>query len=135
MGDGYLEEARMRALFHHFTDRDERPHKHLCIRGLLLAAVALGTACTQTGQNNEKPPPPKGDGFAAAYTIDAQTLILSFQRKVKAESVQAGAFTIFDRTVIPAVSLSVDAASPSGDAEVTLTTGPQEAGRTYTLTI
>jgi hypothetical protein len=101
----------------------------LWVLGMLLAA-----ACT--GKDNPKTvDPPKGDGFSAAYSVDETTLIISFTRKVKGDTVTRDAFAAADRTVVPPVALEVVEAQHSGDAEITLITARQDHGRTYTLNI
>ncbi|MEW5852749.1 MAG: hypothetical protein AB2A00_28455 [Myxococcota bacterium] len=100
----------------------------------ILPVVALLCACPTTTTSTPQEAP-RGDGFSSVYTLDERTVLLSFTRKVDGASVQAGAFEIADRTVVPFVNLPVESASASGPAEITLTTGPQEPGRTYTLKI
>ncbi|MFH1809092.1 MAG: hypothetical protein ABIJ09_10130 [Pseudomonadota bacterium] len=96
------------------------------------ALIALLTAC---------PPPPDdkveplGDGFSSVLAIDSHTVILSLRRTLTRESVQVGAFTIADYTMIPPEPLTVQRAEASGDAEVTLVTATQVRGVTYTLRV
>ncbi|MBI5494318.1 MAG: hypothetical protein HY904_04775 [Deltaproteobacteria bacterium] len=104
---------------------------HRAVGGLVVVGALL--ACTGGGGGTRDPP--KGDGFAAAYSVDETTLVLAFTRKLKGDTVRADVFAVEDRTVVPAVVLTVLSATRSGDAEVTLVTGTQEHGRTYTLRI
>ncbi len=103
-------------------------------RALLLWMLA-GAAAACTSSTTGTPETPKGDGFSAAYAVDNQTLIISFTRKLKADTVRADVFSASDRTVVPSVRLTVTTALLTGDAEITLNTSAQDAGRTYTLQI
>lgn len=101
-----------------------------------LAGVVSAAGCSQdsTGSTSSSGTP-LGDGFAGTVALDANTLLVSFSRKLDRGSVGSGAFEIWDRTLVPAVRLDVTGASASGDAEVTVSTGTQAPGQPYTLTM
>lgn len=96
--------------------------------------VLAQSQCSCRGDDDDATAP-AGDGYAAVFSVDATTVIVSFSRKVDAGSVSRSAVEVWDRTVVPARELAVQEARASGAAEVTLRTSPQELGRTYTLTL
>jgi hypothetical protein len=103
-------------------------------RESLIAAslLAVVTACPPPAA---PPVEPLGDGFASVVAVDSHTVILSLRRTLQRDTVQVGAFTIVDYTVLPPEPLAVQRATASGDAEVTLTTATQVRGVTYTLRV
>jgi len=98
--------------------------------------VILFVGCTQStdGASSSSGTAVRGDGYSQIVALDERSLLVTFSRTLDKGTVTKERFRIHDRTVVPFVTVSVDGAQ-AGDADVTLTTTPMEAGRTYTLSM